>query len=215
VYFGREEIQHREYTCRNCGKNCANYWILWRENTNDNLFIKVGQWPPLLIDPPLELVKGLGSEDTELYKKALTNGNSAFGIGALAYFRRVIENKVNMLLDLIGEAAQLANFEPEELKRIEEIKASHHVDVKIEYASKILPPHLRPGGHNPLNKLYAVASSGLHGKTDGECLEDFQNARFEFEYLFKKLGMCLTQVATEACGFAVLSLARICPTMSS
>jgi len=142
----------------------------WRENANDNLFVKVGQWPPLLIDPPPELAKALGTEDTELYKKALTNGNSAFGIGALAYFRRVIENKVNMILDLIGNAAQLANF-----------------DAKIEYASKILPPHLRAGGHNPLNKLYAVASSGLHGKTDEQCLDDFQNARFEFEYLFKNL----------------------------
>jgi YD repeat-containing protein len=116
----------------------------WRENANDNLFVKVGQWPPLLIDPPPELAKALGTEDTELYKKALTNGNSAFGIGALAYFRRVIENKVNMILDLIGNAAQLANFESEELKRLEEIKVSHHVDAKIEYASKILPPHLRP-----------------------------------------------------------------------
>jgi hypothetical protein len=159
----------------------------WRENANDNLFVKVGQWPPLLIDPPPELAKALGTEDTELYKKALTNGNSAFGIGALAYFRRVIENKVNMILDLIGNAAQLANFESEELKRLEEIKVSHHVDAKIEYASKILPPHLRAGGHNPLNKLYAVASSGLHGKTDEQCLDDFQNARFEFEYLFKNL----------------------------
>jgi len=61
------------------------------------------------------------------------------------------------------------------------------VDTKIEYASKILPPHLRPGGHNPLNKLYAVASAGIHGKSDEQCLEDFHNARFEFEYLFKNL----------------------------
>ncbi len=88
------------------------------------MFTKVGQYPPLSIEPSAELSKALGEEDTALYKKALVNGNYAFGIGALAYFRRVIENKVNLLLDLIGEAAELANFETEELQRIDEIKES-------------------------------------------------------------------------------------------
>ncbi len=149
--------------------------------------MKVGQFPPLSIEPPKGLAKALGKEDAALYKKALINANYSFGLGALAYFRRVIENKVNMLLDLIVEAANLAKFEPEELARIDEIKNSHHLDVKIEYASKILPPYLRPGGHNPLNKLYAIASTGIHGRSDEECLDDFSNARFEFEYLFKNL----------------------------
>jgi hypothetical protein len=166
------------------------YWFIWAEDgPRLATFTNVGQYPPLSIEPSKELAAALGAEDTELYKKALINGNYSFGIGALAYFRRVIENKVNMLLDLIAEAAKLAKFEPEELERIEEIKTSHHLDAKIEYASKILPPNLRPGGHNPLNKLYGIASTGIHGKSDEECLEDFQAARFEFEYLFKNLTM--------------------------
>ena len=187
VYFGHV-FYHARYKCRNCGSNQMDYWFIWTEDQNHlSLFIKVGQFPPLSIEPPKDLTKALGKTDAELYKKALINGNYSFGLGALAYFRRVIENKVNMLLDLIAEAAKLANFEPEELARIEEIKNSHHLDVKIEYASKILPPNLRPGGHNPLNKLYAIASTGIHGKSDEECLEDFNSARFEFEYLFKNL----------------------------
>ena len=179
------------YKCRNCQVEEARYWFIWIESYQElryqSIFMKVGQYPPLSIDPSPLLAKALGAEDNALYRKALTNGNYSFGIGALAYLRRVIENKVNMLLDLIADAARIANFESEELTRIDEIKASHHVDAKIEYASKILPPHLRPGGHNPLNKLYAVASGGIHGKSDEDCLEDFQNARFEFEYLFKNL----------------------------
>jgi hypothetical protein len=67
------------------------------------------------------------------------------------------------------------------------VKGSRHLDAKIEYASKILPPNLRPGGHNPLDKLYRIASTGLHGKSDDDCLEEFNGAQFEFEYLFKNL----------------------------
>jgi hypothetical protein len=42
-----------------------------------------------------------------------------------------------------------------------------------------------PGGHNPLDKLYAPLSAGLHGESDDDCLAIFSDARFAFEYLFK------------------------------
>ena len=122
-----------------------------------------------------------------MYKKALINANFSHGIGALAYFRRVIENKVNALIDLIAEVARTANFELEQLSHIDEIKNDRRVDVRIEFASKILPMHLRPGGHNPLDKLYAAASAGLHGESDEDCLQIFEDAKFVFEYLFKNL----------------------------
>ncbi len=188
VYFTLDPFHRAEYVCRNCGKKSINYWFLWTESERRfSVFQKVGQFPPLSIEPSPELAKALGDEDTALYKKALINGNFSFGLGALSYLRRVVENKVNMLLDLIAEAAKLSNFESQELPRIEEVKNSHRLDTKIEYASKILPPHLRPGGHNPMDKLYAVASAGIHSKSDEECLDFFQDARFEFEYLFKHL----------------------------
>ena len=65
-------------------------------------------------------------EDSDLYKKALINSNFSYGIGALAYFRRVVENKVNDLLDLIADAARNAQFELEQVARIEEIKSNRH-----------------------------------------------------------------------------------------
>lgn len=64
--------------------------------------MKVGQWPPLAIEPAPALADSLGKEDVELYKKALINANFSHGIAALAYFRRVVENKVNDLIDLIA-----------------------------------------------------------------------------------------------------------------
>ena len=92
--------------------------------------MRVGQWPPLAIEPAPALADSLGVEDSYLYK---------------------------------------------------------HLDTRIEFASKILPIHLRPGGHNPLDKLYAVASAGLHGESDEGCLRIFEEARFVFEYLFRNL----------------------------
>lgn len=113
--------------------------------------------------------------------------NFGHGIGAVGYFRRVLENKVNALLDLIVEAARNSQVAGELLEKVEAVKNSHRVEDKIDLAVKILPVHLKPGGHNPLDKLYKPLSAGLHGETDDECLTIFAEARFVFEYLFKNL----------------------------
>lgn len=99
----------------------------------------------------------------------------------------MLENKVNELLDLSAAAARTANFESDQLKNIDVIKGSHRVEDKIDFASRILPPHLKPGGHDPLKKLYNAASAGLHGESDEDCLTIFREARFIFEYLFRNL----------------------------
>jgi len=161
--------------------------LIWKEHADSNIFVKVGQWPPLTIEPSPELAKALGREDAELYKKGLIDFNFGHGIGAVGYFRRVLENKINALLDLVEEAARNAKVEGEHLAQIEAVKKSHRVEDKIDIASKILPAHLKPGGHNPLDKLYGPLSAGLHGESDDECLTIFSEARFVFEYLFKNL----------------------------
>ena len=188
VYFGSPGLtRYAIYTCRNCGETEAHYFFIWHAQKNGTIFLKVGQYPALAIEPSSELAKALGNEDAELYKKALINANYNHGLGAIAYFRRVLENKVNLILDLIAEALRNEHAETENLQHLEEVKNSRHVDKKIEFASKILPAHLKPGGHDPLDKLYAVASAGLHGESDDECLTIFNDARFVFEYLFTNL----------------------------
>jgi hypothetical protein len=135
------------------------------------------------------LAEKLGKDDSSLYRRALISANISHGIAAVAYARRVIENKVDVLLDLIVEAAKLSGSSNPHLAEVETIKASHQVDRKIELASLLLPAHLRPGGHNPLTTLYSNLSDALHNKTDSECLSVFDDFKFIFEYLFRNLSI--------------------------
>jgi hypothetical protein len=189
VYLDEERIFSRTYTCRNCGRSTQQYSFIWYEQAQGdlNLFMKVGQYPALSINPSPELEKALGPEDSGLYTKGLIEFNFAHGIGSVAYFRRVLENKINALLDLIAEAAKNEGADEETLKKIESVKASHRVEDKIEMASQALPKHLKPGGHDPFDKLYSVLSAGLHGESDDECLTISGDAKFRIEYLFKNL----------------------------
>ena len=189
VRFGNMFINRASYTCKNCESNQFYYLFVWQEKDKgtSGLFMNVGQYPPLPINPSADLTKALGKEDAELYKKALISANFSHGIGAVAYFRRVLENKINLLLDLIGEAAKNADISDKLLKELEAVKSGRVVEDRIAFAAKLLPAHLKPGGHNPLDKLYAMASAGLHGESDEDCLTIFAEGRFVFEYLFKNL----------------------------
>ena len=187
VYFESRFIQQRYYTCKNCGDAQQHYMFIWQENKDNNIFVKVGQYPPLSIEPSPEMAEALGPEDSALYKKGLIEFQFGHGIGAVAYFRRVLENKINALLDLIAEAARNENVASEHIEKIEAVKESQRVEYKIKVASEVLPAHLKPGGHNPFDKLYGPLSAGLHGESDDECLTLFAEARFVFEFLFKNL----------------------------
>jgi hypothetical protein len=124
VYFRAGYIHQWFYQCRSCGVNKQYYQFIWNERPDWNVFIKVGQWPALSIEPSPELTKALGPEDAKLCKKGLIDFNFGHGIGAVGYFRRVLENKINALLDLIAEAAKNANVATEHIVQIEEVKKS-------------------------------------------------------------------------------------------
>jgi len=147
----------------------------------------VGQSPPLESHPAPDLEKRLGPSDAGLYRKALTSRNFNFGIGALAYLRRIVENRMNDLLDLIEEAAFQDGNVPDELKKVADVKSSWRFDEKITYAAKALPAHLKKGGINPIDFLHDLASEGLHNKTEEECIETFDRCRNAFEYAFRTL----------------------------
>lgn len=205
IYTGQQKsgFNQKEYKCKNCGENVTRYYFFWTGKESGSRFFKVGQYPPLLTEPPLRLAKKLSHADLDLYRKALTSRNNSYGLGALAYLRRVIENKMNDLLDLLRAAAEEEGA-AEELKVIGEVKASWRFDDKITYAAKALPKHLRPGGVNPLDALHDLASDGIHNRAEGECLEIFDRCKAAFEYVFREL-----QVQTEDAKAYMASLAAI------
>ena len=186
VYL-QDEIKDREYACNNCqGKSIYKYYLIWTGEKGKGSFTKVGQYPPLENTVPSVLEKQLGATGIDYYRKALTCRNSSYGIGALSYLRRVIEDRMNDLLDLVIETAKASEYEID-VSGIEEIKASKRFDNKAEFAGKILPPHLKPGGHNPFDILHDLFSEGVHSMTEEDCIDQFDKTKEAFEFLFKNM----------------------------
>ncbi|HET9282145.1 MAG TPA: hypothetical protein VFR24_09320 [Candidatus Angelobacter sp.] len=188
VVFGMEEICKRTFKCNNCNKNTVTYFFIWKERQNDSIFVKVGQYPALEERISDALSDAFSKDDAKMYRNALRMRNFNLGLAAVAYLRRVVENKINDILEILHEAAIAHNAPAEILARHEEMKAERRFSVKVDYAGELLPPSLRPKGlPNPMAVLHDLASDGLHARSDEECVAIFDKCRTTFEYVFGKV----------------------------
>jgi hypothetical protein len=185
----RRGFVQKEYKCKNCGAGSVRYYFYWGASTQNNfLFFKVGQYPELEERVSEGLVKALGPEDLKVYKNALRLRNFSFGIGAVAYMRRVVENQMNNMLEILYEAAISHNASQEVLARHKEVERDIRFSAKIDYAGELLPASFRPAGKpNPMAILHELASEGLHEKTDEDCIDIFDACRKTFDYVFGRI----------------------------
>jgi hypothetical protein len=153
------------YLCAACYQ-CRYFFLV---QFRDDYVMKVGQYPPWEITPDKNLTELLG-EHQDYYKKGLVCESQGYGIGAYAYYRRIIEEIIDNLLNSIADL--IPENEKEQYKHaLEQTKETIVAQEKIHIVKDLLPEILRPDGMNPLNLLHTTLSEGLHAKTDDECLE--------------------------------------------
>jgi len=148
---------------------CKEYQRFFLVQFADDYAIKVGQCPPWEITPDKKLTELLG-EHQDYYKKGLVCESQGYGIGAYAYYRRIVEAIIDSLLDSVGELIAEDEKQPY-FKALEETKKTIIAQEKIELVKDLLPEILRPNGMNPLNLLHSTLSEGIHVETDDQCLE--------------------------------------------
>lgn len=197
-----------QYRCVHCRVSVAAYWVnveevrvapkkVAKEPPPPPFMIpsgfafrslkKIGQSPAWSISPPREVTSALKPDEAALYRKGLANLSQGYGLGALAYFRRVIEMKTTALLELIEEAAKLEGNEAA-LVGIEAARRKREAEERLRLAAELLPQSLRPAGKNPLEAMYGLFSAGVHGSlTEEESLEVAQELRDSLDYIFIKM----------------------------
>lgn len=161
------EVVRAQYVCSSGMKFMRYFFIALLDGRNH--IMKVGQYPPWSIKTDPALVAMLG-EQGAYYKNALICESQSYGIGAFAYYRRIVEEVIDELLDEIGELI------PEEgaeryAEALAKTKQTHIAAEKIALVKDLLPGTLRPGDINPLSVLHTVLSEGLHDGSDEKCME--------------------------------------------
>jgi len=174
------------YRCRNCGKESFSVWIrVWL--SEGKVFVeKVGQYPKLGIALPADFEEALGAS-RGLYIKGMTSRHAGYGIGALAYFRRIIDDTIADILGVLEAAMVEADANADAIETVRRARAGKVFDEKVKLAAEAIPPNLKPGGMNPFTDLYDLYSIGLHGLSDEECCEIVDAMDEAMKYIYTEL----------------------------
>jgi hypothetical protein len=167
------------YRCRHC-KNGHKWFSLLasaKQGTLTGKAFKLGEWP-IFGDPiPPRVISLIGSEK-ELFLKGKRAEDQGLGIGAFTYYRRVVDNKWQSLLDEIIKVSKHLKRPDETIKILENAKEENQFDKAVNSVKGVIPESLLiDGHHNPLTLLYQVLSEHLHDRTDAECLENAKSIR--------------------------------------
>ncbi len=177
-------ITAAHYKCVGCKESRLCFVI--RVAPSGDKIAKVGQYAPWSISPPINVAKALG-EHLPVYKKGLACESQGYGVGAFAYYRRVVEDIIGTLLNDIG--ALLKNDPAYETYQtnLANVQASKSAEARIAVVKDLLPPTLRPRGINPLGDLHEALSQGLHADSDEECLMIAEATRASLIYLIAQV----------------------------
>ena len=192
--FGPEQIDTARgalrtvsYRCPDCKRYWVSYAVFWEQSAGEqeNVIQKCGQYPEIETVLDADLEKSISSEDVLLLKKAVRARSFNFGLAAVAYLRRVVENQIEPLIERLlkdrkGNSDKL-------LARVKKAKSDRGFRKLLEIAGGILPDYLKPQGQNPLVHLYRLASEGLHNLPEEECIDIFDESIMVFSFVFSAL----------------------------
>lgn len=154
---------------------------------------KIGQEPPFGPNMPSRLITLIGP-DRDLFLKGRRAESLGLGIGAYTYYRRVVENQKNRLIDKIIAVEKTTGSSDEAIQLLESAKADAQFSKALNNINEAIPESLRIAGrHNPLTLLYATLSDGVHNLSDEDCLSLAHDIRTLLQELARRLATALEE----------------------
>lgn len=201
-----DQIHHvmLQYVCRNCRTSLKVFALLVDyEGPNKIEITKVGEFPSFGPRTPSRVVSLIGP-DRELFLKGRRSESQGLGIGAFAYYRRVVENQWRHLLDEVIRVAKSISASPASVAMLEAAARDTQFSKAVDDVKDAIPAELLIRGHNPLKLLHSALSVGIHDLSDDECLTKATSVRLVLFELAERLGQALKDHAT--LGAAVTNL---------
>lgn len=148
------------YHCRNCRTTSKTFALTAVQKRSDEPMLatqatrgyvyKIGEIPAFGPPVPAKAITLVGP-DSELFLKGRNAENQGLGIGAFAYYRRVVENQKNRILDEIIRVAQKTRAGNDVVRQLRAAREETQFTKAIDIVKDCIPPVLLiDGHHNPL-----------------------------------------------------------------
>src|SRR6185312_6205249 len=144
------------YVCRNCRKTSKTFAlaILPKDNQSSNgTAYKFGELPPFGPPTPARVITLIGP-DRETYLNGRRAENHGLGIGAFAYYRRVVENQKGRIIREMGRVAKKLGASNTIVQHFEAAASETQFSTAIERIKDAIPQSLLINGSNPLVLLH-------------------------------------------------------------
>ena len=183
------------YLCSNCRKMQKVYsvWVVYKTDDVGQCY-KFGEFPEYGPPTPARLIRLFG-KDREIFLKGRQCENHGLGIGAFTYYRRVVENHKNQILDEIIRVSKKIGAPPEMVKVLEDAQEEIQFSKALNSVRDAMPQALLVNGHNPLTLLHKALSVGVHQLSDEQCLQIAHDVRVVLVELAERLGQALKDEA--------------------
>lgn len=160
------------YSCANCRTHSKIFAIMARWNTDidEGEAIKVGEWPPYGPKVSARVISILG-ENKDLFLMGRRAEIQGLGIGALAYYRKVIENQKDHIIDEIIRVVRRTGSPGPHIEKLKSAKMEKRFKEAVELISDALPQALLINGYNPLALLDQAISKGSYAHNDTDALK--------------------------------------------
>ncbi len=180
------------YECRNCQQTIKTFALSLTTQDGDlgGTATKYGENPPFGPHTPGRLITLVGP-DRDAFLKGRRAENLGLGIGAFAYYRRVVENQKDRLLSEIIRVAERTGAAPEMVTTLQAAKRETQFSKAVEAVKDAIPETLKIQGHNPLTLLHSALSEGLHAQTDEECLAAAGDVRVVLQVVAERAAAAL------------------------
>ncbi len=180
------------YVCSNCQKTVKTFSLATQcdQNADSGICYKFGELPVYGPPTPARLITLIGP-DREVFLKGRRCENQGLGIGAFVYYRRVVENQKNRILDEIIKVSKKLKVPTDQINILETAKTETQFSKALSSVKDAIPQTLLINGQNPLTLLHSALSDGLHEKTDDECLDIAHSVRVVLSELSERLAQAL------------------------
>jgi hypothetical protein len=184
------------FRCRNCAasvKTFALRLLIADRKQTTGLGMKIGELPGFgirMMSPRFSAFLGVSREQ---YFKGRRAESQGMGIGAFAYYRRVVDAQRGKLFDAIIDVCRTLNVPAPLLAELQAAKKEEQFAKAVAAIKGALPDALYIDGHSPLTLLYGAISKGLHEMSDEECLQKAQAIRVVLTELLARVDRLVTE----------------------
>lgn len=184
-----------KYQCSNCRNTLKVYSLAAKiDEIPHGICYKLGEFPPYGPPVPPRLIKLIGP-DRDIFLQGRRCENQGLGIGAFAYYRRVIENQKNRILEEIIRVSEKMGEQKDKINTLRAAIKETQFSKALDMAKEVMPENLLISGQNPMLLLHRALSQGVHELPDEQCLELARSVRVVLGKLSEKLSDILKDEA--------------------